>query len=331
MNKSMPTSKASKSFKDSSLAGLLGRLAYTMGWLRNMSIPKTCLALMVGLAPPTVLADATESSPKGQIVAATPAKMCLRVAGAQIPVSSDPRKNVVSLSRAIEFARRENADMLVTPEGSLSGYSDKFDVGATKLALDEVTAKARSAKIALVLGTCFADADGTRYDAQRFYNQDGEYLGFHAKILLCKRMSKPSAKGEIDSFKSAPLRVFNLKGITVGGLVCNDMWANPEWTPMPDPYLARQLAGLGARIIFVSANAGQDDGEDWPINHAFHESNLRLRARSAGVWIVVVDAADPHGRKPSNCPSGVVGPDGHWAAQVPSTGEQFFAYTIQVQ
>ncbi|MCI0380882.1 MAG: hypothetical protein L0215_25140 [Gemmataceae bacterium] len=100
---------------------------------------------------------------------------------------------------------------------------------------------------------------------------------------------------------------------------------------MPDRYLARQLAGLGARVIFLSVNAGQEDGEDWPLYHAFHESNLRLRARSAGVWVVAADASDPDGKKPANCPSGVIGPDGRWASRVESIGEQFFAHTIQVE
>ncbi len=266
-------------------------------------------------------------------VAAAPAipTVRLRVAGAQLPVSRDLDKNVAAISRAVEFARREKADVLVTPEGSLSGYWAGFDVAATRAAIGQVTAQAKSAGVALVLGTCFADDAGQRYDAQRFYGRDGEYLGFHSKILLCRRVANPAAKGEMDSFKSSPLRTFALDGVTVGGLVCNDMWANPEYTPMPDPYLARQLAGLGARIIFVSANAGQDSGPDWPLNHSFHEANLRLRARSAGVWIVVVDAADPDARKPSNCPSGVVAPDGQWAIQADSKGEQLFIHTIELK
>lgn len=261
---------------------------------------------------------------------AAPATLRLRVAGAQIPVSRELQQNVTTLSRAIDFAQREKADVLVTPEGSLSGYWAGFDPEATRKAIDQIAVQAKSAGLALVLGTCFADDTGLRYDAQRFYGSDGEYLGFHSKILLCRRVADPAAKGEMDSFASSVLRVFTLGGVTVGGLVCNDMWANPEYTPMPDPYLARQLAGLGARIVFVSANAGQDSGPDWPLNHSFHDANLRLRARSAGVWIVVVDAADPEGRKPSNCPSGVVGPDGRWAVQAESKGAQFFVQTIEL-
>jgi predicted amidohydrolase len=182
-----------------------------------------------------------------------------------------------------------------------------------------------------VLGTCFVEPDGTRYDAQRFYDEEGEYLGFHAKILLCRFVADPKRKGEVDSFKSVPLRTFQLHGLTVGGLICNDMWANPEWTPMADPHLARQLGDLGARVVFLSVNSGQDEGEALALHRAFHESNLQLRSRSAKLWVVVANACDPQGRREANCHSGVLAPDGHWVVQAGPKGEQFFAHTIVVE
>lgn len=257
-------------------------------------------------------------------------KVKLRVAGAQIAVVRDVRKNVESISRAIEYAAREKAEVLVTPEGSLSGYFTDFDAEATAKAIDEVVRKAREAKVALVLGTCFQDSDGRRYDAQRFYDRDGTYLGFHAKILLCRRVSDPKSKGEIDFFQTRPLGTLALGGLTVGGLICNDMWANPEFTPMDDPHLAQQLSKKGARVIFHSVNAGLAEGDDLALNRAYHESNLRIRARGGRVWIVTVDAADPAGKRASNAPSGVIGPDGKWVVKTEPKGEQFFTETIEV-
>jgi predicted amidohydrolase len=160
--------------------------------------------------------------------AAPQARIRLRVAGAQIPVGRDVAANAAAIKRAIEYAAREKADVLVTPEGSLSGYTPTFDQEATARALEEVIDKAREAKVALALGTCFQEKDGQRYDEVRFYAKDGAFLGFHAKILLCRRVSNPRSKGEIDYFKTKPLETFRLEGVTVGGLVCNDLWANPE-------------------------------------------------------------------------------------------------------
>src|SRR5688572_22155624 len=133
-------------------------------------------------------------------IAAPPARG--RVAGAQIHVTTDIAANVAAITRAIEFAQREKADVLVTPEGSLSGYTPEFDAKATQRALETVLARAKAAGIALVLGTCFEEKDGRRYNAQRFYTSTGDYLGFHAKILLFRRMSEPEGKGEVDCFQT---------------------------------------------------------------------------------------------------------------------------------
>lgn len=255
----------------------------------------------------------------------------LRVAGAQISVTRDVAKNAEAIRLAIEYAARQQADVLVTPEGSLSGYTVDFDARATREALEFVVKKAREARVALVLGTCFEEADGRRYDQQRFYNKNGNFLGFHAKILLCKQVSRPKEKGELDYFQSQPLRTFRLDGWTVGGLICNDLWANPEWTPMADPHLSQKLAEMGARVIFLSVNSGQGQGKERALAWAFHDANLRLRARSGKLWIVSADAADPQGKLSSQCPSGVVGPDGAWRVQTEAVGERFFVYPIEIE
>jgi predicted amidohydrolase len=254
----------------------------------------------------------------------------LRVAGAQIPVVRDISKNVAAISRAIDYAAREKADVLITPEGSLSGYTHEFDPAATRAALSEVTTKARDARIALVLGTCFQEEDGARYNGQLFFDKEGKFLGFHAKILRTRRLSTPNAKGEADWFQTRPLRTFELAGITVGGLICNDLWANPEWTPMEDPHLTQKLSGMGARIVTHSVNAGLGEGKELELVRSFHETNLRLRARAGRLWIVTVNAADPDGKRSGYSPSGVVDPKGTWVVQADPKGEQLFTWTIEI-
>jgi predicted amidohydrolase len=293
-----------------------------------MRSPCITLALPVLAILTQPVATAT-AQPGPEATAPAPVRS-LRIACAQIPVTNNITVNLATLDRALQFAIHEKADVLVTPEGSLSGYTHRFDAEATDRAMEAFAGKARAAGIGLVVGTCFTEPDGKRYDAQRFYAPSGDYLGFHAKILLCRHMTEPGRKGEVDYFQSAPLRTFDLAGTRVGGLVCNDMWANPEYTPMPDPHLAQQLAGLGARIIFLSVNSGFEQGPDLELHRAFHESNLRIRARAAGVWVAVANAADPAGAKEVNCRSGILDPDGHWIAQAPAVGEQFLALTVRL-
>jgi len=254
----------------------------------------------------------------------------LRVAEAQLPVGRDIPRNAAAIGRAIDYAAAQRADVLVTPEGSLSGYTHEFDSRTARDALAGIVEKCRRARIALALGTCLEEDDGRRYDQVRLYDADGRLLGFHAKILLCRNMARPGSPGEVDVFATRPLRTFQLGGVTVGALVCNDMWANPEWTPQDDPFLARRLAALGARVVFLSINSGQSEGREWQLVRSFHESSMRLRARANRLFVVAADAADPAGRLPSNAPSGVLGPDGEWIVQADPRGEQFFCATIQL-
>jgi predicted amidohydrolase len=61
--------------------------------------------------------------------------MKLRLAGAQIAVSNDIDQNVNTLGRIVQKAGESRADILSTPEGSLSGYRPDFDPDLTQAGL----------------------------------------------------------------------------------------------------------------------------------------------------------------------------------------------------
>jgi len=252
--------------------------------------------------------------------------MPIRVAGAQLAVTKDIGANVAGILRAIEFAADEKADILITPEGSLSGYTPEFDVAAVGEALARVTEQARRPGVGLALGTCFVEPDGKCYNQIRFYARDGAYLGFHSKTLTCGSWDIPP-QGEINDYAIQPLRTYPFRGVTIGGLICNDLWANPGCTPVPDPHLTQQLARMGARIIFHAVNGGRD-GSAWSdVAWQYHEANLRMRAQAGKVWIVTVDSSFPLELRCS-APSGVVDPDGNWACRAEPQGVRYFAHTI---
>ena len=64
--------------------------------------------------------------------------MKLTVALAQIPVTDNIGENLKTILEAIRFAAQNKADILLTPEGSLSGYSHEFDVPEMENALKVV-------------------------------------------------------------------------------------------------------------------------------------------------------------------------------------------------
>jgi predicted amidohydrolase len=255
--------------------------------------------------------------------------MQIRVCGAQVPVTADIPANLAAICRSLDGAAEHGANLLLTPEGSLSGYTADFDQDAVTRALDVILERASAAAVALALGTCFVEPeDGRCYNQIRFYAADGTYQGFHSKTLTCGSLEQPS-RGEIEHYAVRPLRLFDLLGVPVGGLICNDLWANPQCTPGPDPHLTQQLAGMGARIIFHAVNGGRDGGEWSGVAWRFHEANLQMRARAAGAWIVTVDSSFPH-KWPCSAPSGVINPDGAWVCRSESVGEQLFVHDLQL-
>jgi predicted amidohydrolase len=255
----------------------------------------------------------------------------LRIAGYQIPVGREVDENAERICGAIEQAAEAGVDILLTPEGSLSDYRPDFDANQVESALERVTAEARRRGVGLALGTCFEESNGKRYNQLRFYRADGEYLGFHAKILLCKSLSNPSGVGEADQYATVPLRVFHWsRDIDVAGLICNDLWANPGCTPQPDPHLTIQLAGMGARIVLHAVNGASRREDEWSdLARQFHETNLRKRAKASKLWVVTVDNCDPID-SPCSSPGGVIAPDGSWAFRSESKGEQLFVHEIEL-
>lgn len=251
----------------------------------------------------------------------------LIVAGYQMAVSESVEENVGRIYNAIHWAAENGSEILLTPEGSLSGYTHQFDQKLVKEGLEHVLSQARARHVGLALGTCFVEDDGRRYNQIRFYRPDGEYLGFHSKILRTGSMAKRK-EGEIVNFATSPLRVFPWRdGIVMGGLICNDLWANPECTPMPDSHLSQKLVKMGVNIIFHAVNGGRDASRWSAINWKFHEANLQMRAHSGNVWIVTVDSATPI-ELPCSAPSGVITPTGEFIVTTKPIGDQLFTYEI---
>lgn len=251
----------------------------------------------------------------------------LRVAGVQMPVTDDVRSNLGHIVDGLHRAAADGVDVLVTPEGALSGYRPTFDRAEVAAALHELVEVVTAVGVGIALGTCFEEADGRTYNELRFITANGEHVGTHAKILLCGLPGTPPT-GEVNDYSTLPLGTVEMEGHTVGGLICNDLWANPMCTPQGDPHLVHRLGDLGARVVFHAVNGGRDGGPwsrdvSWP----YHEANLRMRARSAGLWIVTVDNCAPTD-VPCSAPSGVVGPDGEWRVRAVDQGPQYFAWTI---
>lgn len=119
------------------------------------------------------------------------------------------------------------------------------------------------------------------------------------------------------------LRTFAWRGVKFGALICNDLWATPGYTTMPNPYLPWRLRQMGAQFLLHAINSGQDLRA-----RAFHESSTELWARALGMPIVQVNAAQAEGQR-VNAPSGLVDAAGNRPVLAPDMGEQYFVCEVE--
>ncbi|HOE67659.1 MAG TPA: carbon-nitrogen hydrolase family protein [Candidatus Hydrogenedentes bacterium] len=236
-----------------------------------------------------------------------------RVAGVQMAVSPALDEN---LPRILDHIKTIDADIVLFPEMSLTGYHGDFSDQAARAAWRAVATACRQHYRAAIVGTgCMQD--GATYIQSRIYDGEGELLGTHEKIV--------PTSGDRDFCQPGhELRLFEYRGIPFGCLICNDMWVTPGCGPYPDPRLAYHLGRKGARIIFHAVNSGSS-----AVHVPYHESNLTLRAMESRVYIVTANAADPNG--PVNCATGVVSPEGEWLVRCPRDGDQTFAYDLPIE
>jgi predicted amidohydrolase len=244
----------------------------------------------------------------------------LTIAALQMLVTTDIVENERRMLAGLARAAQDEADLLLTPEGSLSGYHNAFDGGEVAAAVERVVAFAKKVGVGLALGTCYKERDGEAevcYNEVRVYTPEGEYLGHHAKILRCSPLTHPGT-GEMQQFAEGTLRTFDWRGRRFGVLICNDLWATPGFTTIPNPYLAWRLKQMGAQFILQAINSGRD------LRHRpWHEACTAMWAKALELSIIQVNAAPADG-EPLNAPSGMVAAGGARAVSVPDRGEEYF-------
>jgi predicted amidohydrolase len=239
-------------------------------------------------------------------------------------VTREVARNEQRILNGIQRAAADGADLLLTPEGSLSGYHSEFDREQVASAVERLRAAAREAAIGLALGTCYKETEnGVEhcYNQVRLYSREDECLGVYAKILRCSPLDHPGS-GEMQNYEEGALRTFDWGPIRLGVLICNDLWATPGFTTMPNPYLAWRLKQMGAQLILHPAFSGRD-----LFNRPYLEATTAMWARAVSLPIFQVNAI--HGPDIKlNSPSGLIGPKGQRLVEVPDLGEQHFTCRI---
>jgi predicted amidohydrolase len=230
------------------------------------------------------------------------------------------RQNMTQAARAVAImiarAGRRRARFLVTPEMILTGYHGRFDQAARDRLIDEVIRPACARhRVTLILGAgSYRSATGHRSSLPRIQatviGSDGTFVGAHDKVLPTAGDLKWCAGGA-----ARAMRVFRSQGLTFGVTICNDFWATPVHTSLPDLNVPLLLARRKARVIFHAIASGTDAAY-----LDFHTHRMEERAIRARVWVVSANCVRDR-RTPCNAPSGIVDPSGTWRAQAPLIGE----------
>lgn len=261
----------------------------------------------------------------GQPAAMTKGESSILLAGLQMNVTPEIKNNLEQILTGIRKAAGEGASFLVTPEGSLSGYTSNFNQEELNIALEEVKTLAASVKVGLMLGTCYKELRNGKefcFNQVRVYTPDGHFVGAYSKILRCSILELPGT-GEMVDYVEGELRTFDWNGLRFGILICNDLWATPGYTTMPNPYLAWKLKKMGAQFIIHCINSGTDQKY-----RPFHESSAELWALSTKIPILEVNASQ--GNSTINAQSGLIEANGERSVRVSDSGVQFFTARIYV-
>lgn len=252
-------------------------------------------------------------------------KSFLVLSGLQMTVTNDIKVNQVKILNGIQKAALDSSDFLVTPEGSLSGYTNDFNQRDLAIALEEIIAEARKLKVGIMLGTCYKELIGGKefcFNQVRVYGPDGLLMGSYSKILRCSSLDIPGS-GEIVDYVEGELMTFDWNGLRFGILICNDLWPTPGYTTMPNPYLPWKLKQMGVQLIIHCINSGTTQKY-----RPFHESSAELWAFATHIPIFEVNAA--HGNEMINAQSGLINKDGERSLKVPETGDQYFSVKISI-
>lgn len=194
-------------------------------------------------------------------------------------VPSDVAANTAALDRTAAKAKAAGADLLMTPEMFITGYSIGDDIGrlAAEQPLDRVREVAKRHGIAIVAGGPESLNDSSTppfANSAWFIDETGEVLGRHRKVQLF---------GDLDrshfSAGDSPVSMVHYRGFNIAMLICFDV----EY-----PETVRAAAHAGAD--FMAVPTAQMD----PFRFV-NEHLIRTRAWENSVYVAYANQIGPDG------------------------------------
>ena len=238
--------------------------------------------------------------------------MLVNVVVGQFPVTLSLAENLRQIQQVVEQC--EPDDLVVFPEGSLSGYSDdirfldQINPRAVEQHLDSLHQLVVAHRIHLFVGVCRPDDLGWRNQAV--------YLGPQGEVEIYNKVNLAwHERGHMVPGDRLP--VLNLKThwgvLRVGVQLCREIRYPGQW---------HALARSGAEV-FVYMTHTIDNGANRPV----WRSHLVSRAAENQRFVVAANTA----HEASGCPSGIIHPSGSVLAEAPPNDSIMLRHVLNTE
>ena len=247
------------------------------------------------------VAIAAESAPK-------PQPGSLRIGLAALKLGKDIPAGVEKIKTVLADAARKQVDIVCFSETYLPGLRGGSapmplpDQPVLERALSDLQAACRQFRVSAIVGMEWVTPRGLQNRAF-VIDASGEVLGHQTKDQIT-----PGGE-ERNYVPEGTRRMFQVKGVPFGVVVCHEGWRFPE--------TVRWAAVRGAKIVFQPQVTGSDTGTAVPAGRewgkSYYEMAMILRAKENSIYFASVNEA----MRRQNSATSLIDPDGNLLQWVP--------------
>ena len=283
----------------------------------------------------------------------------IKVAGAQIPCGINIDSNKKEIFKALDWAKENEVDHILTPEGSLSGYKSGWEDNLDHIreALKEVEEHQQKCGVALHLGTNYSEkeyfGDSVFRNEIRHYRKNGCIEGCTYKTMVLDEAAsapEPALESALRRNKDDAITTVRLLDDDqnpneflieplAGGLICNDVWGYQHGVQKPVTTIMSEMGCFQLFLHSTNGFADYDEGDySWEVYDRWHDAFFRMTSWNTMIPILTVDSCslwdwngdeDDVDKYLTSSQSGFITKEG-WQTQVPRRGRQYFSWDLKI-
>ncbi|HZR43444.1 MAG TPA: carbon-nitrogen hydrolase family protein [Ktedonobacteraceae bacterium] len=237
--------------------------------------------------------------------------MHIRVAVGQFPVTLDITRNFNNIKSF--FHQVDSDELLILPEGALSGYEDdisfldRIDLHQLDDALRALEALVKQKDVHLIFGSCLHE-DERWFNAGLYFSPEGKRFVYRKVNLATHERGHFAAGSQLPVFSLH----FENVSIKVGMQLCREIRYPEQW---------RYLAQQGAEIFVYLTNAVS------PQQHlSVWRSHLISRAAENQRFVISANTAHPQ----QHCPTMIISPVGEVLQEIISDKTELIRSTLHL-